>query len=458
MADNSGFLDSVKLYLKGGDGGNGCLSFRREKYVPLGGPNGGNGGKGGSVYLLADRNLTTLLELAYHPHRQAERGQHGKGSTKDGPYGEDLVLRVPCGTSVLRNGKLVSDMLEDGQRYLAAKGGAGGRGNTAFKTQANTAPHFAEKGEPGEEVTLRLELKVLADVGLVGFPNAGKSTLLSRISAARPKIADYPFTTLNPNLGIATHKGKSFAAADIPGLIEGAHEGKGLGHKFLKHIERTRVLVHLVDPSGFDRFNAQQSVKVIAAELKKFSPKLALKPRIIAVNKADLPQAAEAYAKIKKTCLGKKVFLISAFTGDGVDKLLDEVIRELNSAPIEKPAEPQAPAIARHYMEPLFTVERTPAGLLAVKGREVDRLVLTTNFDHPEGVIRLRNIFRKIGLNKALAKHGVQDGDTVVIAGREFDWSDAAFRDRPLRRLRLVGRAAREARAKRPRHPKQYHG
>jgi len=453
MSDKSGFLDAVKIYLKGGDGGNGCLSFRREKYVPLGGPNGGNGGNGGSIYLQADRNLTTLLELAYHPHIEGERGQHGKGANKDGPYGEDRTILIPCGTAVLRGGKILADLTEHGQRLLVAKGGKGGRGNTAFRTHANTAPHFAEKGEPGEEVTLHLELKVLADVGLVGFPNAGKSTLLSRISAAKPKIANYPFTTLNPNLGLSTHKGKSFVVADIPGLIEGAHEGKGLGHKFLKHIERTRVLVQLVDPDGFDKYDAVKSLKVIAEELKQFSPKLAKKTRIIAVNKSDLPQSEAALAKVKKACLSKKVFLISAATGAGLDKLLDEVIRELDVVPPEEPVRKSAPVIARHYMEPLFTVERTPAGLLAVKGREVDRLVHTTNFDHVEGVIRLRNIFRKIGLNKALARHGVQEGETIVIAGREFDWSDEAFRDRPLRNLRRTGNAGRVARASRPRHP-----
>ncbi|MCX5783195.1 MAG: GTPase ObgE [Elusimicrobia bacterium] len=294
------FIDSLRIFLKAGDGGDGCLSMRREKYIPFGGPNGGNGGAGGDIWLEADPNLTTFIELSYHPHISAHPGSNGQGSNKDGHAGKSSTVYVPLGTVAKKDGKILADISRPGQKVLAAKGGRGGRGNASFKTHFNTAPKIAERGEPGEEVTIELELKVLADVGLIGFPNAGKSTFLSRISSARPKIADYPFTTLSPNLGMVYHKNRSFVAADIPGLIEGAHGGKGLGDSFLKHVERTKVLVHLVDPAGFGETSAVDSVKVIADELAQFSPQLAKKPRIIAVNKSDQEIAEEIFAKIKK--------------------------------------------------------------------------------------------------------------------------------------------------------------
>ena len=294
------FLDRVKIYLTAGKGGDGCLSFRREKFIEFGGPNGGCGGKGGDIILKAEPNLTTLLELAYNPHNEAQNGEKGGTYNKTGRAGENKYVLVPCGTLVKKDGQTIADLTRPGQEFLVAKGGMGGRGNQSFKTRNNTAPHIAENGQPGEEVTLILELKVLADLGLVGFPNAGKSTFLSRISAARPRIADYPFTTLNPNLGITLHKGLSFATADIPGIIEGASEGKGLGTQFLKHIERTRVLLHLVDPDGFDGMSAEKSVKVIENELKTFDKKLFEKPRILVVNKMDLPAAQKAYETLKK--------------------------------------------------------------------------------------------------------------------------------------------------------------
>lgn len=424
------FLDRVHIFLKAGEGGDGCMSFRREKYVDRGGPNGGNGGRGGDIYLQADSNMTTLLELAYHPHIEGKRGYHGKGSLKDGLYGEDLYVRVPCGTIVRRGGRVVADLIADGQTYLAAHGGRGGRGNNSFKTQMNTAPQMSEKGEPGEALELDLELKILADVGFVGFPNAGKSTLLAALSAARPKIADYPFTTLNPNLGIVYHKKRSFAAADIPGLIEGAHEGKGLGHQFLKHIERTRVIVHMVDPMGFKDSDPVSSVKIIADELKNFSPKLARKPRIIVVNKCDLPEAQDVYKGVKKAFRTRKIFLISAATRQGLDALLDEIIKTLDTVPAEK-IKPGAdrPEVVRHVVEPLFTLERDEEGLIVVGGSTIERKVQMTNFGQPEAVIRLRKYFKTVGLDKALAARGIHEGDSVVIAGREFEWSYSSGSD-----------------------------
>ncbi len=417
------FLDRVKIYVTAGKGGDGCLSFRREKFIEFGGPNGGCGGRGGDVILRAEPNLTTLLELAYHPHIDAPNGEKGGSYNKTGRAGENRYVYVPCGTIVRTlEGEFLVDMTKPGQEFTVAKGGAGGRGNQSFKTQQNTAPHIAENGLPGEEVTLILELKILADLGLVGFPNAGKSTFLSRISAARPRIADYAFTTLNPNLGITLHQGLSFATADIPGIIEGASEGKGLGFQFLKHIERTRVLLHLVDPEGFDNLSAEESVKVIEKELKTFNKKLFDKPRIIAVNKADLPSAEKVYKTLSKKRKKQKVFLISAATGQGVKEVLDEVVKILSSTPVEQIAvEEEKPVV--HKVEPIFTITRDENDVIHITGKKVEEFIAMTNFNQPEAVTRLKGIFKKIGLEKALLKQGVQDGDLLVVGGKEFEWN-----------------------------------
>lgn len=416
------FLDRVKIYITAGKGGDGCLSFRREKFIEFGGPNGGCGGKGGDVILRTEPNLTTLLELAYNPHIEAQNGEKGGTYNKTGRAGEDKIVLVPCGTIVKSSGHVLADLTEPGQEFTVAKGGMGGRGNQSFKTRSNTAPHLAENGQPGEEITLILELKVLADLGLVGFPNAGKSTFLSRISAARPRIADYPFTTLNPNLGITLHKGLSFATADIPGIIEGASEGKGLGYQFLKHIERTRVLLHLVDPDGFDGMSAEQSVKVIEKELKAFDKKLFEKPRIIVINKMDLPSAQKAYETIKKKFKKHPVMLMSAATGEGVNQVLDEVVKILAATPVERPVTEEKTAVT-HKVEPMFTISRTEDGAVHITGKKVEEFIAMTNFSQPEAVARLRGIFKKIGLEKALLKYGVQDGDALVVGGREFEWN-----------------------------------
>lgn len=449
------FLDRVKIYVTAGKGGDGCLSFRREKFIEFGGPNGGCGGKGGDVIIQAESNLTTLLELAYNPHIEAQNGEKGGTYNKTGRAGEDKIIRVPCGTIIKRDGQVLADLTENGQQFTVARGGAGGRGNQSFKTRNNTAPRIAENGQPGEEVTLILELKVLADLGLVGFPNAGKSTFLTRISAARPKVADYPFTTLNPNLGITLHKGLSFATADIPGIIEGASEGKGLGYQFLKHIERTRVLLHLVDPSGFDGMDAVQSVKVIEGELKTFDKRLAQKPRILVVNKADVEGATKAYEQIKKKFKKHKVLLMSAATGEGVNKVLDEVVKILSVTPVEiiKPAEKTA---VTHKVEPIFTLSRSEEdGVIHITGKKVEEFIKMTNFSQPQAVARLRGIFKKIGLEKALLKYGVQDGDPLMVGGMEFEWNGdfdneapvspehAGYKHRETKAERLAKRKAR---------------
>jgi GTP-binding protein len=416
------FLDHVKIYITAGKGGDGCMSFRREKFIEFGGPNGGCGGKGGDVIIQGESNLTTLLELAYNPHIEAQGGEKGGTYNKTGRGGEDKIVLVPLGTLVYKDGQLLGDITEHGQQLLVAKGGMGGRGNQSFKTRNNTCPKFAELGQPGEEITLILELKVLADLGLVGFPNAGKSTFLTAISSARPRIADYPFTTLNPNLGITMHKGRSFATADIPGIIEGASEGKGLGHQFLKHIERTRVLLHLVDPDGFDGMDAEQSIKVIEKELKQFDKNLAQKPRIIVVNKADLPSAQKVFEKLSKKFKKHKVMLMSAATGQGIKPVLDEVVKILSVTPVPV-VKIEKPQTALHKVDPVFTITRDEEGVVHISGKKIDEFIAMTNFTQTEAVTRLRGIFKKIGLEKALLKAGVQDGDTLIAGGREFEWN-----------------------------------
>jgi GTP-binding protein len=330
------FVDEVRVRIKAGDGGNGCIAFRREKYVPRGGPSGGDGGRGGSIILLADPQLTTLLDYRYRPIHKARRGENGRGHDQNGKDGGDLILQVPVGTIIKdsASGERLCDLDKPGMRFVVAAGGRGGLGNMNFATATRQAPRFAQPGEPGEECEIQFELKLLADVGLIGFPNAGKSTLISRISAARPKIADYPFTTLVPHLGVVGYKDhKSFVVADIPGLIEGAHEGAGLGHKFLRHVERCRVLVHLVDcgADGDGRAPVADHKK-LNFELKQHSKELAKKPQILAATKVDLPVARERAALLKKA-LGRKttIHLISAATGEGVAELVDRMAQAVFS-------------------------------------------------------------------------------------------------------------------------------
>lgn len=444
------FLDKVKVYVKAGKGGDGCLSFRREKFIEFGGPNGGNGGRGGDVYFQAEPNLTTLQELAYNPHIEAKNGEKGGTYNKTGLDGEDKVILVPLGTVIKQDGNVIADLTSPGQKALVAKGGRGGRGNQSFKTQQNTAPRIAENGQPGQELTLILELKVLADVGLVGFPNAGKSTFLSAVSAARPKIADYPFTTLNPNLGICTHKGKSFVIADIPGIIEGASGGKGLGHQFLKHIERTRVLLHLLDPQGFDDLDALKSVKVIESELKNFSKELYKKPRILVVNKADTDGAEKIFEKVKKKYPKMPVYFISAAAKQGINKVLDEIIKILAKNPVVVPKEikPAGPVI--HAVAPMFTLTRLDDDRIQISGKKVEEFIAMTNFSQPEAVQRLRGIFKKIGLEKALLKEGVSDGSVIVACGKEFEWNGSEV-DEEVSALpdRIGGYKRRETKAER---------
>ncbi len=360
------FIDEVKIHLNAGGGGNGCVAFRREKFIPRGGPSGGDGGRGGDIYLESNPHMNTLLHLRYKHRFEARQGRHGEGSNRHGRDGESLTVQIPVGTVIydLETGEKVHDFSQPGERFRAAAGGRGGRGNQNFATPTRRAPHFATPGKPGQVVDYRLELKLLADVGLVGFPNAGKSTLISRLSAARPKIADYPFTTLEPHLGVvALDEYRSFVMADIPGIIEGAHEGHGLGSRFLKHIERTRLLLHLIDVSGTTHGDAVENFHVIMEELKQFSPEVAKKPLLVVASKVDAAAGCDRLDALRKFCreTDQPLFEISSQTGQGLDRLKQSVwgkIQECFAA--EK--ETEATTSSDHFesLEPKQEAAREP--------------------------------------------------------------------------------------------------
>ncbi|MDK2815290.1 MAG: GTPase, partial [Thermoanaerobacter sp.] len=334
------FIDTARIYIKAGDGGNGVISFRREKYVAYGGPDGGDGGKGGDVIFIAEPNLSTLLDFKYKKRYIAQNGENGRGKNQYGKNGEDLYIKVPVGTLIINDetGEIIADLVKPNQKAIVLRGGRGGRGNAKFATSTLKTPRFAESGEKGKEMWVRLELKLLADVGLIGFPNAGKSTLLASCTRARPKIANYPFTTLTPNLGVVEYKGKSFVMADIPGLIEGAHRGEGLGHDFLRHIERTKMLIHVVDVSASEGRDPIEDFEKINEELKLYSERLLTLPQIVAANKIDIQSGKENYPAFEKEIKkrGYEVYPISALTKEGIDKLLDKAIEILSSIPVEE--------------------------------------------------------------------------------------------------------------------------
>lgn len=425
------FVDQVEITVKAGDGGNGLVAFRHEKFVPRGGPSGGDGGRGGDVVIEADVRLSTLVDLRYKKNYKAQRGGDGGPNDKHGKNGSGLVLKVPVGTLIYNgnDGRVMADLVSDGQSVVAAKGGAGGRGNARFATSTLHTPKFAEKGEPTEEIPVTLELKLLADVGLIGYPNVGKSTLISRISAAKPKIADYPFTTLVPNLGVVKVEYKSFVVADMPGLIEGAHDGAGLGHVFLRHIERTRLLVHLIDVSGLTERDPERDFDATNAELQSHSEKLAALPQIVALNKVDMPGSGEIVPKIRADLesRGLEVFEISALTGEGIQPLLFKIAARLDELPRE--------AISVEEKIVHFTVEPEEKSWEArkigereyiVEGRPVEVLVLRTQLDNEEAVRRMHRRLDKMGVISRLKSLGAKHGDTVRIHGLEFDFYDEA--------------------------------
>ena len=430
--DTSLFFDEATIYVKSGDGGNGLVSFRREKFVPHGGPAGGNGGKGGDVILRADASLNTLLAFKHQVHFKAERGGNGGSTDKQGKTGDTCIVPVPAGTAVYdrESGELLADLVADGQEATLARGGRGGRGNAAFKSSTNQVPRVAERGEPGEDRWLRLELKLIADVGIVGVPNAGKSTLLSVVSRAKPKIADYPFTTLTPNLGVAVVDHRDFVLADIPGLIEGAHAGSGLGHQFLRHIERTRMVIHLLnglspDPLGdFDAINT---------ELELFNSLLADKPQVVALNKMDLPEVAERWPEIRAELERRGVeepLAISAIAGDGVQALLRRVAAKLEELPAAATLVDQTVVYHPEVDEDYFEIERqgvdpaSQATRWRVSGVRIERAAAMTNWDYYESGLRFQRILDVMGISKALEKAGVEDGDLVAIGHTELVWGD----------------------------------
>lgn len=417
------FIDQVKINVKGGDGGNGCISFRREKYVPLGGPDGGSGGNGGSVYLEAHEEVTDLLQFKYKAHFKAERGQHGKGSRKDGVRGKDQIIEVPRGTIVIdpETHEPLADLTEIGERFLAAKGGSGGKGNCEFTSSVRKVPHFAEKGEPGEERWIILELKLLADIGITGFPNAGKSTLLSKISSATPKIGAYPFTTTSPNLGVVKSKsGEIIVFADIPGLIEGAHQGMGLGLTFLRHIERTRLLIHLMDITEITIDNPFLLYDKLRHELTMYEKSnLEEKPEIIAFNKIDMLESREIIEGIEKvyTGAGKTVFFISCETGENVAELLGASLEKLKETPLSV----KEISIARSDdVDEIIIIKKD--GKYIVESKRLRRMVAMTDLDNDEAVDYLQKRMKLIGVEEMLFKEGAKEGDTIAIGADEFEF------------------------------------
>lgn len=416
------FFDEAKIHVKAGAGGNGAVAFRREKYVPYGGPSGGNGGDGGDVILEVDPRLNTLVHFQKQVHFEAGRGEHGRGKNQAGARGDDVVIYVPPGTLVrdATSDMLLSDMTEPGQRLVVARGGQGGRGNASFASSTHQAPRLAERGAPGQERWLRLELKLLADVGLIGMPNAGKSTLLAAVSAARPKIADYPFTTLQPNLGVVTvASDDTFVLADLPGLIEGAHAGAGLGHKFLRHAERTRLLIHLLDGASDDPLRHYEQIN---RELRLFNPALAERPQIVVLNKLDLPDARRRWPRVKRVMQARGVpaYAISAVTGEGVRELMARVGELVSSLPRPEPTIDQIP-VFRPDEESGFSIEREADGW-RVRGERVERLAAQTMWEYHEAVLRAQRVLEAMGIIDALRKAGVQPNDTVRIGDVELEW------------------------------------
>ncbi|MFB4364203.1 GTPase ObgE [Bacillus sp. LR_6] len=427
------FVDQVKVYVKGGDGGNGMVAFRREKYVPKGGPAGGDGGKGGDVVFEVDEGLRTLMDFRYKKHFKAIRGEHGMSKNQHGRNADDMVIKVPPGTVVTDDDtkQVIADLTEHGQRAVIARGGRGGRGNSRFATPANPAPQLSENGEPGKERYIVLELKVLADVGLVGFPSVGKSTLLSVVSSAKPKIADYHFTTLVPNLGmVETDDGRSFVMADLPGLIEGAHQGVGLGHQFLRHIERTRVIVHVIDMSGLEGRDPYDDYVTINQELSEYNLRLTERPQIIVANKMDMPQAAENLETFKEKLTDDyPVFPVSAVTREGLRELLFEVANQLENTP-EFPLYDEEELTQNRVMytmeneEVPFNITRDPDGVFVLSGDSLERLFKMTDFSRDESVKRFARQMRGMGVDEALRERGAKDGDIIRLLEFEFEFID----------------------------------
>lgn len=450
------FIDKVHIHLKAGDGGAGCMSFRREAHVPKGGPDGGDGGRGGDIVLVADHSVSSLLDYRFKHHFKAERGRHGQGSRMHGANGEDIVLKVPVGTVVREYedetgaaGDMLCDLVDDGQRFVVARGGRGGRGNIHFATSTRRAPAFAELGEPAEELSVELEMKLLADAALVGLPSAGKSSTIAKMSAARPKIADYPFTTLSPNLGVAKTEDGGFVLADVPGLIEGAHLGRGLGHEFLRHIERSALIVHIVDiTGGLEGRDPVADYRTINNELSQYASELADRPMIVVANKMDAvegnPELEDNVARLEAALLqdsiaaaggdeyaqspiDRKLYKVSALTGKGMDQLKAAIgskvklLRDERAQNAEnEESSDQIWQMKREAHDELFEISHDAEGVFSVCGKRVERMVAQTDQDNEEAVLFLQHRFKRIGLDDALRDAGAEDGDEIVIGDAVF--------------------------------------
>ena len=452
------FIDKVNIHVKGGDGGAGCMSFRREAHVPKGGPDGGDGGHGGDVIVRADAGVSSLIDYRFKHHFKAQRGTHGKGSRMHGARGEDLILKVPVGTVVREYdeetkeaGELIADLTHDGEQVVVMSGGVGGRGNIHFVTSTRRAPAFAELGEPAGEGWIQLEMKLMADAALVGMPSAGKSSLIAKISAARPKIADYPFTTLVPNLGVAlTADDYSFVVADVPGLIEGAHEGKGIGLRFLRHIERTALIVHVVDLTGdWEGRDPLDDYEIINRELALYADELGRRPRIVVANKIDVAGTEEVCAKLAERVkadsiaaaggdefgispIDPKLYRISALTGEGVESLKNAIgskVRELREAArVQQESTVQYDMVWEHKREArdaAYQVVQLSEHVFRVSGPRVERMVVQTDWENEEAIAFLQHRMKRMGVDKALEDAGARDGDEVRIVGYSFDFESA---------------------------------
>ncbi len=422
------FVDEVEIKVEAGNGGDGCTAFRREKYIEMGGPYGGNGGHGGDIIFKVDEGLHTLLDLRYQKTLKGQKGENGRGKNQHGKGAEPLIVKVPQGTVVtdLDTGLIIADLSKKDQQEIIAKGGRGGRGNTAFKTQTNTAPDYSEKGEEGERKTLKVEVKMLADVGLVGLPSVGKSTIISMISRSKPKIAAYHFTTLSPNLGVVrASDNRSYVVADLPGLIEGASLGEGLGDKFLRHIERTRVIAHVIDMSGSEMRDPYEDYLLINKELKDFNEKLLAKPQIIIANKMDLPGAKENLIAFKKK-VATEIYEVSAATNQGLDKVINRLADLLDSIPtnpLYDESQIESHVLYKFKKEEPFTITKED-DVWVIEGKEVERIFKMTKFSSEEAVYRFSKKLRRMGIDDKLQELGAEEGDQVRILDFYFDYKD----------------------------------
>ena len=422
------FVDEVNIQVTAGCGGDGCMAFRREKYIPMGGPYGGNGGRGGDVIFVADSGLKTLIDLKYQRHIKGNSGENGEGKNKNGKSATDTIIKVPIGTTIKDNdtGLIIADLLKNGQEAKIATGGRGGRGNVSLATKSNPCPSVCERGEPGEQRNVNITLRLLADVGLVGMPSVGKSTILSMITAANPKIASYHFTTLSPNLGVVTtNSKKSFVIADLPGLIEGASSGSGLGHKFLKHIERTKIIAHIIDVSGSEGRDPYEDYLTINKELNEFNPKLLNKQQVIICNKMDLPGALDNYQSLVKKIKDVKIFKVEAINNKGLDEVINylaDLVENTNEEEMLEEEKFETHVLYKFKEEQPFTIVKD-GNVWVVKGQGVEKLLKMTNFNSEEAYSRFAKKLRSMGIDEKLEQMCIQEGDIVRILNYEFEYT-----------------------------------